>query len=60
MLKAVHTQEDRDAARHKSSLVVVKLRSLRLEAAAKCFQGGRGGNIIVYGNPARALGWDTE
>ncbi len=40
MLKAVHAQEDRDAARHKSSLVVEKLRSLRLEAAAKCFQAG--------------------
>jgi transposase-like protein len=40
MLKAVHAQEDRDAARQKSSLVVEKLRSLRLEAAAKCFQAG--------------------
>jgi putative transposase len=40
MLKAVHAQEDRDAARHKSSLVDEKLCSLRLEAATKCFQAG--------------------
>lgn len=40
MLKVVHAQEDRDAARHKSSHVVEKLRSLRLEAASKCFQAG--------------------
>ena len=40
MLKAVHAQEDRQAARQKAKLVVEKLRSLRLEAAAKCFEAG--------------------
>jgi transposase-like protein len=40
MLKAVHAQEDRHAAIEKSKLVVAKLRSLRLEAAAKCFESG--------------------
>ena len=40
MLKAVHAQEDVAAAREKAAAVVAKLRSMRLAAAAKCFEDG--------------------
>lgn len=40
MLKAVHAQEDVEAAREKAESVTAKLRSLRLAAAAKCFEDG--------------------
>ncbi len=40
MLKAVHAQEDVAAAREKAGAVTEKLRSMRLAAAAKCFEDG--------------------
>ena len=40
MLKAVHAQEDVGAAREKAEAVTDKLRSMRLAAAAKCFEDG--------------------
>lgn len=40
MLKAVHAQEDVDAAREKAAAVEEKLRTMRLAAAAKCFGDG--------------------
>lgn len=40
MLKAIHAQEDRQAARDKASLVVEKLDSLRLSQAAGIVRGG--------------------
>ncbi|MEO1530407.1 MAG: transposase, partial [Planctomycetota bacterium] len=42
MLKAVHAQEDVGAAREKATAVTEKLRSMRLAAAAKCFEDGVG------------------
>lgn len=35
MLKAIHAQEDKEAAREKAGLVAVKLRSMKLESVAK-------------------------
>jgi putative transposase len=40
MLKAVHAQEDVAAAHEKAAVVTEKLRSMRLAAAAKCFEDG--------------------
>ena len=40
MLKAVHALEDIDAAREKAQAVTEKLHSMRLAAAAKCFEDG--------------------
>jgi putative transposase len=40
MLKAVHAQEDIDAPREKDHAVTEKLCSMRLAAAAKCFEHG--------------------
>ena len=40
MLKAVDAQEDRAAAEVKAELVIEKLISLRLGAAARCFRDG--------------------
>jgi putative transposase len=35
MLKAIHAQEDKDAAKEKSAAVVAKLRDMKLKEAAK-------------------------
>ena len=35
MLKAIHAQEDKEAAREKAGLVAAKLRTLKLESLAK-------------------------
>jgi len=40
MLKAIHAQEDRDAALEKSRLVIEKLKSMKLHAAAKTVDEG--------------------
>lgn len=40
MLKAVHAQEDREAARAKATLVVAKLREMRLGQAAALVEAG--------------------
>jgi transposase-like protein len=40
LLKAVHSQEDREAARAKAELVVAKLEGLRLGKAAELVRGG--------------------
>ena len=40
MLKAIHAQEDREAARKKAKEVVEKLREMKLEKAAKIAEAG--------------------
>jgi putative transposase len=40
MLKAIHAQEDREAAEKKAVDVVAKLRSMKLSKAAKCVEEG--------------------
>jgi len=40
MLKAIHAQEDRQAAVVKAEAVVEKLREMRLETAARCVEEG--------------------
>jgi hypothetical protein len=40
MLKAIHAQEDREAAKAKAVLVVAKLRELTLAAAAEIVASG--------------------
>ena len=35
MLKAIHTQEDKEAARQKAALVAEKLRGIKLDSVAK-------------------------
>lgn len=40
MLKAIHAQEDLEAARVKAAAVVIKLREMKLKAAAECVEQG--------------------
>lgn len=40
MLKAIHAQEDKEAAREKVASVVAKLREMKLSAAAKRVEDG--------------------
>ena len=40
MLKAIHTQENKEAAREKAASVVAKLREMKLSAAAKKVEDG--------------------
>ena len=40
MLKAIHSQEDKQAAREKAKMVVAKLREMKLSAAAKKLEDG--------------------
>lgn len=40
MLKAIHAQEDRPAAKKKATDVVAKLRAMKLSKAAKCVEDG--------------------
>lgn len=47
MLKAVHAQEDREAAVEKSKLVAAKLRAMKLPEAAKIFEE-RIGETLTY------------
>lgn len=51
MLKAVHAQEDVGAAREKATAVTEKLRSMRLAAAAKCFEDGVGETLTYMSFP---------
>ena len=40
MLKAIHAQEDKQAARQKAEQIVEKLRSLKMEKAARIIHAG--------------------
>ena len=51
MLKAIHAQEDREAARQKAGDVVQKLRSRRLEKAARIVESGFEETLSYYAFP---------
>jgi putative transposase len=51
MLKAVHAQEDREAAVEKSKLVAAKLRAMKLPEAAKIFEEGIGETLTCMKYP---------
>ena len=51
MLKAIHAQEDRAAARAKADQVVQKLRELKLGQAAELVQGGIGETLTYMAFP---------
>jgi Transposase, Mutator family len=55
MLKAIHAQEDREAARQKADAVVVKLQQLKLAQAAQLVRDGVEDNPVVLRVPARIL-----
>ncbi len=52
MLKAIHAQEDREAARNKAAEVVAKLKALRLEKAARVIESGCDETFSYYGFPS--------
>jgi transposase-like protein len=52
MLKAVHAQEDREAARHKACDVVNKLKAMRLDKAASIVASGSDETFSYYAFPA--------
>ena len=51
MLKAIHAQEDYEAAEKKSADVVTKLRSLKLSKAAKCVEEGASETLSYMAYP---------
>ena len=51
MLKAVHAQEDCEAAVGESKLVAAKLRAMKLPEAAKIFEGGIGKTLTCMKYP---------
>ena len=52
MLKAIHAQEDKDAARRKAEEVVRKLKELRLERAARVVSEGYEETLSYYDFPS--------
>lgn len=52
MLKAIHAQEDKEAARQKAAEVVKKLQALRLDKAAHVVATGCDETLSYYGFPA--------
>lgn len=52
MLKAIHASEDREAARVKSAQVVIKLREMKLGAAAPLVEGSIEETLSYYAFPA--------
>jgi len=51
MLKAIHAQEDRQAAQEKAEAVVAKLKTLKLPAAAELVREGIGETLTYYAFP---------
>lgn len=52
MLKAIHAQEDREAARQKAQEVARKLKTLRLEKAARIVESGSDETLSYYAFPS--------
>ena len=52
MLKAIHAQEDREAARQKSTEVVSKLKAMRLNKAASIVESGSDETLSYYAFPS--------
>ena len=53
MLKAIHAQEDREAAEEKVAAVVRKLQSMRMGAAARIVEQGAAETLSYYGFPSQ-------
>ena len=53
MLKAIHAQEDREAAEEKIRAVIKKLKAMRLANAAKILEEGAGETLSYYGFPSQ-------
>jgi len=51
MLKAIHAQEDRDAAREKAQAVAAKLEAMKLRAAAETVREGIAETLTYYAFP---------
>ena len=51
MLKAIHAQENREAAESKSKDVIKKLQAMKLEAAAELVEGSVHETLAYYGYP---------
>ena len=51
MLKAIHAQEDGEAAKEKAGLVVAKLREMKLAKAAEIVEAGVGETLSYYDFP---------
>ena len=62
MLKAIHAQEDREAARVKVRMVTEKLKQLKLEKAAALVAGGAEENFsyYVFPRPTGAVSTQTN
>ena len=63
MLKAIHAQEDREAARVKVRMVTEKLKQLKLEKAAALVEESRKGVMAVQARrPFRGffISWEEE
>ena len=52
MLKAIHAQEDREAAREKTGSVVNKLKAMKLHKAARIVEEGVGDTLSYYDFPS--------
>ena len=52
MLKAIHSQEDREAARQKAKEVVKKLQDMKLKKAARVVESGSDETLSYYSFPA--------
>ena len=53
MLKAIHAQEDREAAKEKIAAVMKKLKTMRLANAAKIVEEGAGETLSYYDFPSQ-------
>jgi transposase-like protein len=53
MLKAIHAQEDREAAQEKIAAVMKKLKAMRLANAAKIVEEGAGETLSYYDFPSQ-------
>ena len=51
MLKAIHAQEDAEAAKQKARLVIEKLRAMKLAKAAEIVENGIGETLSYYSLP---------
>lgn len=60
MLKAIHAQEDKEAAREKAKQVVEKLKAIKLGKAAKVVEAGFEETPDFYVVPVSALAQDTN
>jgi transposase-like protein len=53
MLKAIHAQEDREAAQEKVNAVIEKLKKLKMANAAKIVEQGAGETLNYYDFPSQ-------